>query len=69
MFSIEINNPIKMCDLSFAFFNSKRVLLTIVVSLNLTKISINCFRFSSSGLFSLMARVLNPKELSSGENL
>ncbi len=69
IFSIAIKRPIKIWDLSLAFFKSKRVLFITVFSLNFTKISINCLRFNNSGFFSLIARVLKPKELSKGENL
>jgi hypothetical protein len=58
-----------MWDLSLAFFRSNKVLFIIVFSRNFIKISINCFKFKSSGLLSLMAKVLKPKELSKGENL
>jgi len=64
-----INNPIKICTRSFAFFKSNKVLLIKTFSLNSTKIFINCFRFSSSGFPLRIASVLNQKDDSIGEYL
>ncbi len=69
IFSMAMNNPIRIWTRSFAFFKSNKVLLIKTFSLNSTKIFINCFKFNSSGLPLRIASVLNPNYDSIGEYL
>ena len=69
MFSIATNNPINIITLSLAFFKSNSDLLIIVFSLNFKKVSIKSIKDKFCGRLSFIANVLNPNELSNGENL
>ena len=64
IFSTAVAIPIKICALSSAFFKSNFILLVKVSSLNFTNSEINSFKLKIFGLFSTIASVLKPKELS-----
>ena len=63
-FSTDIDNPIKTCALSSAFFKSNLVFLITTSSLNIKNCSKKSFRLQVFGLLLTIASVLNPKELS-----
>ena len=63
-FSTAIDNPINMCALSSAFCKSNLVFLITTSSLNVKKLAKKSFKLQVSGLPSIMANVLKPKEVS-----
>ena len=69
IFSTAVAIPIKIWALSSAFCKSNLILLLKVASLNLTNSAINSFKLKILGLFSTMASVLKPNELSMLVNL
>ena len=69
IFSTAVARPINICAFSSAFFKSNLILFVTVSSLNLKNSEINSFKFKILGLFSTIASVLNPKELSILVNL
>ena len=69
IFSTAVAKPINICARSSAFFKSNFTLLITVSSLNFKNSEINSFRLSILGLFSTIAKVLNPNEVSILVNL
>ena len=69
IFSTAAAKPIRIFALSSAFFKSNLTLLMTVFSLNFKNSEINSFKFRIFGLFSTIAKVLKPKELSMFVNL
>ena len=63
-FSTEIDSPIKIWALSSAFFKSNLVFFITTSSLNFKNCSKKSLRLQVFGLSLTIARVLNPKELS-----
>jgi hypothetical protein len=67
--STATDKPINICALSSAFFKLYFVLFTTTSFLKFKKFSKKSFKEQVLGLFSTIANVLNPKELSKGVNL
>ena len=67
--STATDKPINICALSSAFFKLYFVLFTTTSFLKFKKFSKKSFKEQVLGLFSTIANVLNPNELSKGVNL